>query len=80
MGLAGGARPPIPNTMETKHSMRVSPSPLHELATFEPNLPCNECHIMSFKTTPKLVISREKIKDVYRGFLLFLAHFEALSA
>lgn len=61
--------PPILGTTETNHSMRLSPSPLRELARFEPKLPCNEFHVMSFKSNAKTCDfpPEEKIKDAYGG-------------
>lgn len=53
MGLTCGAHPPTLGTSETNHSMRLSPSPLHELAIFEPNLPCDEFHAISFGNNSK---------------------------
>lgn len=74
MGLACGARPPIPDTMETSPSMRLPPSPLHELAIFEVNLPCNEFHVMSFKNKSKTCDFLKRKSKMFTGSSCYYRH------
>jgi len=66
-GSMGLTLPPILDTKETSHSVGLSSSSLHELAIFEPNLLCNEFHVMSFKNNSKTCDFPKRRSKMFTG-------------
>lgn len=74
--LRCAALPLIPHFGQKRNFTKaVSPPSFHKLATFKPNLPCNDSHLMFFqKQQQNMRVHEEKIEDAHRRFLLLSSH------